>query len=113
MARRTHTATEYIEANALLAPAILGDMIEHLGRAVQEWTGAVDAARRGDLDAALTHVVEVGIAVDVPLQVGRSELRAITHRAGGSAATRICPTTARLGPRKPGSPGGSLAREPA
>ena len=82
MPRRKMTAAEYIEENALVVPAILGDMIEHLGQAAQEWSSAVWAARAGDLDKALTHVVEVGIAVDVPLQVGRSELRSICDRAG-------------------------------
>ncbi|HLO36784.1 MAG TPA: hypothetical protein VK194_11905 [Candidatus Deferrimicrobium sp.] len=82
MARRTTTAAEYIEANALLVPLILGDLIEHLGQAAQEWSQAVWAARSGDLDKALTHVVEVGIAVDIPLRVGRAELRSITERAG-------------------------------
>lgn len=82
MARPKQTAAEYIEANALLVPVILGDMIEHLGHAAQEWSHAVWAARSGDLDEALTHVVEVGIAVDIPLRVGRAELRSITERAG-------------------------------
>lgn len=82
MARRKQTAAEYIEANALLVPLILGDLIEHLGHAAQEWSLAVWAARAGELDKALTHVVEVGIAVGVPLQVGRSELRSISERAG-------------------------------
>ena len=82
MAKKRQTAAEYIEANAMLVPMILGDMAEHLGQAAQEWSQAVWAARAGDLDKALTHVVEVGIAVDVPLRVGRSELRAITERAG-------------------------------
>jgi hypothetical protein len=40
------------------------------------------AAQSGDLEKALTHVVEVGIAVDVPLRVGRSEIYAITERTG-------------------------------
>jgi hypothetical protein len=82
MARRKQTAAEYIEENALLVPLILGDMIEHLGHAAQDWSQAVWAARAGDLDQALTHVVEVGIAVDVPLRVGRAELRSIAERAG-------------------------------
>lgn len=82
MARRKQTAAQYIEANELLVPLILGDMIEHLGQAAQEWSQAVWAARYGDLDAALTHVVGVGIAVDIPLRVGRAELRSITERAG-------------------------------
>ena len=82
MARRKQTAAEYIEANALLVPLILGDMIEHLGRAAQEWSQAVEAARMGDLDQALTRVVEVEIAVDIPLRVGRAELRSIAERAG-------------------------------
>jgi hypothetical protein len=82
MARKKATAAEFIEANALLVPLILGDMIEHLGRAAQEWSQAVWAARSGDLDDALKHVVEVGIEVDIPLRVGRSELRSIAERAG-------------------------------
>ena len=82
MAKRKATAAEYIEAKALLVPLILGDMIEHLGEAAQAWSNAVWAARSGDLDKALTHVVEVEIAVDVPLRVGRSELRSIAERAG-------------------------------
>jgi hypothetical protein len=82
MARRKQTAVELIEANALLVPFILGDMIEHLGHAAQERSHAVFAARAGNLDRALTHVVEVGIAVDVPLRVGRAELRSIAERAG-------------------------------
>lgn len=82
MARRNPTAAEFIEANALFVPLVLGDMIEHLGHAAQEWSLAVSAARRGDLDDALKHVVEVEIAVDIPLRVGRSELRSIAARAG-------------------------------
>lgn len=82
MARRKQTAAEFIEENALLVPGILGDIVEHLGHAAQEWSKAVWAVRNGDLDKALTHVVEVGIAVDIPLQVGRAELRSITERAG-------------------------------
>jgi hypothetical protein len=82
VAKKRQTAAEYIEANAMLVPMILGDMAEHLGKATQEWSSAVWAARSGDLDKALTHVVEVGIAVDIPLRVGRSELRSTTERAG-------------------------------
>ena len=82
MAKKRQTATEYIEANALLVPMILGDMAEHLGKAAQEWSLAVWAARSGDLDKALTHMVEVEVAVDVPLRVGRSEVRALAERAG-------------------------------
>lgn len=82
MARKRQTAAEYIEANAMLVPLILGDMVEQLGKAAQEWSNAVWAARSGDLDKALTHVVAVGIAADVTLRVGRSEIRAITERAG-------------------------------
>ena len=82
MARRKQTAAEYIEANALLVPLILGDMIEQLGRAAQQWSQAVWAAQTGDLDNASMYVVEVGIAVDTPLRVGGRELRSICERAG-------------------------------
>lgn len=82
MPRRKKTAAEYVEYNAALVPLILGDMIEHLGTALQEWSNAVWAMDRGDLDKALTHVVNVGINVDIPLKVGRREIRAITDRAG-------------------------------
>jgi hypothetical protein len=82
MARRKQTAAEYIEANALLVPLILGDMVEQLGRAAQEWSQAVWAARAGDLDQAVTHVVEVGIAVDTTLRVSTAELRSICKHAG-------------------------------
>jgi hypothetical protein len=81
MARRKKTAAEYIEANELLVPFIIGDMVEHLGHAVQEWSQAVWAARDGDLDKALKHVVEVWIDIDVPLRVSRSELRSMMDRA--------------------------------
>ena len=81
MARRKQTAAEYIEANSLLVPFILGDLVEHLGHAAQQWSQAVWAARAGDLDKALTHIVEVGIAIDVPLRVSRSELRSISERS--------------------------------
>lgn len=81
-ARSKVTAAEFIEAKALTVPLILGDMIEHLGQAAQEWSLAVYAARAGDLSAALTHVVNVEIAVGVPLKDGGAELRAITARAG-------------------------------
>ena len=82
MARRKQTAAEYIEANALLVPLILGDLVEHLGHAAQEWSLAVWAAREGDLEKALTHIVEVGIAVDIPLRIGRRELHSTCNRAG-------------------------------
>lgn len=82
MARRKPTPAEYIESQALLVPLILGDMIEHLGAAAQAWSSAVWAVQRGDLDKALEHVVAVGIEADVPLRVGRSEIRHITERAG-------------------------------
>jgi hypothetical protein len=82
MPRRKLTAAEYIDKNDTLVPLILGDMIEHLRRAVQEWSGAVEAMRRGDLDKAREHVVNVGIEADIPLKVGRSEIREITERAG-------------------------------
>jgi hypothetical protein len=81
MARKRQTAAEYIEGNALLVPVILGDMAEHLGHAAQEWSLAVWAARDGKPEMAVKHIVEVAIAVDIPLKVGRSELRAITERA--------------------------------
>ena len=83
MPRRKPTPAEYIESQALLVPLILGDMIEHLGAAAQAWSSAVWAIRRGDLDKALEHVVAVGIEADIPLKVGRSEIRTITERAGG------------------------------
>jgi hypothetical protein len=82
MARRKLTAAEYIESQALLTPLIIGDMIEHLGTALQSWGLAVEAARRGDLDRALTEVVAVEINCDIPLKVGRGELRAMMGRAG-------------------------------
>ena len=81
MARSKLTAAAYIEKHATFVPLVLGDMIEHLGHAAQEWSQAVEAIRRGDLDKALKHVVEVEIAVDTPLRVGRSELRSIAVRA--------------------------------
>jgi hypothetical protein len=40
MARRA-PAAEFIEENELLVPLILGDMVEHLGRAGQAWSNAV------------------------------------------------------------------------
>jgi hypothetical protein len=82
MTRRKQTVAEYVENQALLVPLILGDMIEHLGAATIAWSEAVDAVRRGDLDKALDHVVAVEIAADVPIRVGRSEIRSITRRAG-------------------------------
>jgi hypothetical protein len=82
MAGRKTTAAEFIEANALTVPFILGDMTEHLGQAAQKWSEAVWAARSGDLDRALELVVEVEIDMDVPLRVGRSEIRSIVSRAG-------------------------------
>jgi hypothetical protein len=82
VARRKTTGAEFIEANALAVPVIIGDLIEHLGKAAQEWSLAVWAARKGDLDAALTHVVNVEIDTDIPLRVGRSSIRSITERAG-------------------------------
>jgi hypothetical protein len=51
-------------------------------KALIEWSYAVWAARSGDLDKALEHVVQVRIEVDVPLRVGRSELRSITTGGG-------------------------------
>lgn len=60
---------------------VLGDMIEHLARAIQEWSSAIDSMRRGDLDTTLEHVVNAGIEVDI-VKVGRSEIREITERAG-------------------------------
>jgi hypothetical protein len=89
MARRKQMAAEFIEANALIVPFILGDVIEHLGHAAQEWSQAVFAARAGNLDRALTHVVEVGIAVDIPLRVGRAELRSIAERAGNRLSAEL------------------------
>jgi hypothetical protein len=82
MPRRKQTAAEYIERNATFVPLVLGDMVEHLGNALQEWSGAVEAVRRGDLDRALEHVVNVGINADIPLKVGGGEIRVITNRAG-------------------------------
>jgi hypothetical protein len=82
MGRRKLTGAEYIERQALLMPLIIGDMIEHLGSALQSWSNAVEAARRGDLDRALTEVVEVQIACDIPLKVGRGEIRTMMDRAG-------------------------------
>jgi hypothetical protein len=34
--KKKESAAEFIQANALLVPLILGDMIEHLGLAAQE-----------------------------------------------------------------------------
>ena len=81
MVRRKETGAEYIERNATEVTLILGDMIEHLGTATQAWSQAVDAARRGDLDRALTNVVDVEINVEV-LRIGRAELRSMMERAG-------------------------------
>jgi hypothetical protein len=82
VATEKQTAAEYIEANAMLVPFILGDMAEQLGKAAQEWSHAVWSMQKGELDKALTHVVECGIAADITIRVGRSEVRAITERAG-------------------------------
>jgi hypothetical protein len=82
MVRRKETGAEYIERHALVIPLILGDMIEHLGAATQAWTQAVEAARSGDLDRALKEVVDVEIGVDIPLRVGRAEIRSMMERAG-------------------------------
>ena len=82
MPRLKTTATEYLERQALLIPLVLGDMIEHLGAATQAWSEAVEAARRGDPDAALTRVVDVEVAVDIPFKVGRGEIRTMMGRAG-------------------------------
>ena len=82
MPRRKQTAAEYMEANAVMVPLIIGDLVEHLGQAAQAWSQAVVSARLGDLDRALKHVVDVEIAVDIPLRIGRSELRTTAVRAG-------------------------------
>lgn len=82
MPRRRVTPAEYIESQALLVPLILGDMIERLGAATQAWSNAVWHVRAGALDKALESVVAVGIEVDIPMKVGRSEIRSITERAG-------------------------------
>ena len=82
MARRKQTAAEYLEANAMYVPLVLGDLIEHLGLAAQHWSQAVYAARDGDLETALKFVVEVDTDLDIPLKVGRSGLHSITERAG-------------------------------
>ena len=81
MARRKQTAAEFIEANALYVPLVIGDLVEHLGDAAQRWSQAVYAARNGDLDKALQFVVDVDVNIDIPLKVGRSGLHAITERA--------------------------------
>lgn len=81
MARRKQSSAEYIEAQGLLVPFILSEMIEHLGQASQAWSQAVWAARAGDLDKALEYVVEAQVAVDIPVTVGRKSVRAIVGRA--------------------------------
>ena len=81
MARRKQTAAEFIDANALYVPFVIGDLMEHLGRAAQQWSQAVYAAREGDLEKALQFVVDVDIDIDIPLKVGRSGLHSITERA--------------------------------
>jgi hypothetical protein len=65
----------------LYVPFVLGDLIEHLGDAAQRWSQAVHAVRDGDLDKALRFVVDVDVAINVPLRVGRSGLHSITERA--------------------------------
>jgi hypothetical protein len=82
MARRKQTAAEYIEVNTLLVTLVLGEMIEELGLATQAWSQAVSAARSGDLENALKYIVDIGIAVDIPIRIGRRELRLICNRAG-------------------------------
>ena len=89
MPRRKPTPAEYVESQALLVPLIVGDMIEHLGRAAIAWSEAVWAVRKGDLDQALDRVVAVGIDVDVPMRVGRGEIRAITERAAALLAAEL------------------------
>jgi hypothetical protein len=54
--------------------------------------------RRGDLDRALEHVVNVGIEADIPLKVGRSEIREITERAGNLLDELLPITTNRAQP---------------
>ena len=81
MARRKVTAAEYIHEQTLVPFGILGDLVEHLGQAAQAWSAAVQAAEAGDLDRALTYVVEFDIAIDIPLRVGRAELHRLAERA--------------------------------
>jgi hypothetical protein len=89
MARRRQTAAEFIEANALVVPAILADVEEHMAHATQEWSDAVEATRRGDLETALSEVIEADIDFDIPLRVGRSGLRAVTSRADKLPETEL------------------------
>ena len=81
MAKRKLTTAQFVESRTQDIALILGDMMEHLGHALVAWSEAVSAAQVGDYDTALSRVVDVEIACDVPLRVGRSEIRSITRRA--------------------------------
>ena len=81
MTRRKQSAAAFMDAHAAQVTLILGDMVEHLGEALVAWSQAVMAIEVGDYDTALARVVDVEIGCDVPLRVGRSEIKSITRRA--------------------------------
>jgi len=72
MPRRRQTAAEYIERRDAEMRIILGELAENAVRANLGWAAAVRAARL-DPDRALTELVEVEIALDIPVRIERAD----------------------------------------
>lgn len=81
MPRPKLSAAEYIERHATEVGVILAELAENAGKAGRAWMLAVEWARRGDLDRAMTAVVEADIALDIPVRLERQDSRRILQRA--------------------------------
>lgn len=81
MSRRKMSAAEYIEDRSLFVPLIIGDLIQHLGEALEAWSRAVWAAEQGDLERAQKAIVEIDVTTKVPMKVVGAEIREIVAAA--------------------------------
>jgi hypothetical protein len=79
--RPRETAAAFIAKNATYVGVILAEMAENAGQANRDWLLAVEAASRGDLDRAATHIVEADIPLDISVRIERQDVRKVLQHA--------------------------------
>lgn len=79
MPKKKLTAADYLESRDHLMRIILGEMVQNAANANVHW----DAAQRligQNPDAALEHLAEAWVALDVPIRVERADAIRVLNR---------------------------------
>jgi hypothetical protein len=81
MGRSKLSSADYIDQQSIFIGVILAELAEHAALANRAWQLAVEASRHGDLDRAMTLIIEADIDLDIPVRLERQDSRRVFRRA--------------------------------